>query len=284
MGTTPAQAPMAKAMGKIAGMAYDIYGEGFPVIMVHGLGLNRGMWQWQRDALAAEFRVIEYDLLGHGESARPQGACTMEQMLGQLLELMDSLAISRCALVGFSLGGLIVQAFALAYPARVAALGIMNAAHGRSDDERAALMVRVNQSRQQGPAATVDAALERWFTANFAENNPETLSKVRNWVTANDSTVYPELYHLLAHADIDLEQAISAIRCPALVITGEEDYGNSPAMSRRIAELIPGAELAILTGLRHMALVEDPAQVNKLLLPFLTGALAGDNRTTQYEK
>jgi pimeloyl-ACP methyl ester carboxylesterase len=99
------------------------------------------------------------------------------------------------------------------------------------------------------------------------------LAQVRDWVLANDPQVYPEVYKLLAQADIGLEQAIAAISCPTLVMTGEEDYGNSPEMSQRIAALIAGARLEVLPGLRHMALAEDPALVNEILVEFLTDAL-----------
>lgn len=261
---------------RLAGTVYSVSGEGFPVVMVHGLGLNRHMWQWQRPALAAHFKVVEYDLLGHGDSDKPAGAYCMEQMVAQLAALLDGLDIDRCALLGFSLGGLIVQAFTLAHPGRVAALGILNAAHQRTAEQRAALMTRVEQARLEGPEATVDAALQRWFSADFGQAHPEVLAQVRGWVIANDVAVYPELYALLAQADIGLEQAITAIDCPTLVITGEQDYGNSPAMARRMAALIPAAQVEILAGLRHMALVEDPSAVNTLLLPFLTATLNGE--------
>jgi pimeloyl-ACP methyl ester carboxylesterase len=261
---------------RMAGTAYSVSGEGFPVVVVHGLGLNRHMWQWQRGALATHFKVVEYDLLGHGESDKPAGAYRMEQMVEQLVVLLDGLEIDRCALLGFSLGGLIVQAFTLAHPGHVAALVILNAAHQRSAEQRAGLMTRVEQARLEGPAATVDAALQRWFSADFGRAHPEVLTQVRGWVIANDAAVYPELYALLAQADIGLEQAITAIDCPTLVITGEQDYGNSPAMARRIAALIPAAQVEVLAGLRHMALVEDPSTVNAILLPFLTATLDGE--------
>ena len=150
-------------------------------------------------------------------------------MTGQIAALMDHLGLQRCALAGFSLGGLIVQAFALAYPQRVNALVILHAAHGRTEQERASLMARVAQVREHGPASTVDAALQRWFTSDFADQAPRVLEQVRQWVVANDARVYPELYYLLAQADIPLERAIAQIDCPTLVITGEQDYGNSPA-------------------------------------------------------
>jgi len=268
-----AQSTGSNGAGDLPGTAYQSSGDGPALIMVHGLGLNRQMWQWQREALNKHFTVIEYDLLGHGESAKPAGPYTLQQMTGQIAALMDHLGLQRCALAGFSLGGLIVQAFALAYPQRVNALVILNAAHGRTDQERNSLMARVAQVKEHGPASTVDAALQRWFTSDFADQAPQVLEQVRQWVMANDAQVYPELYYLLAQADIPLEKAIAQIDCPTLVITGEHDYGNSPQMSRRIADLIPGARVEILAGLRHMGLAEDPVQVNGLMLPFLQRAL-----------
>jgi 3-oxoadipate enol-lactonase len=269
MGDTAIDSYPRDATTELPGTAYRVSGEGPPVVLVHGLGLNQNMWQWQRDALNAHFTVIEYDLLGHGDSAKPPGPYPMKLMTDQIIRLIDHLGIERCALVGFSLGGLIVQSFALAHPGRTSALVILNAAHGRTQEQRDALMNRVQQVREHGPASTVEAALERWFTPGFARRSPQVLEQVRQWVLANDAGVYPEVYHLLAQADIGLERAISNIKCPTLVVTGEEDHGNSPAMSRRMAELIPGARAEILEGLRHMALAEDPEKVNTLLLSFL---------------
>ena len=138
--------------------------------------------------------------------------------------------------------------------------------------ESQAQRARVRQAEAHGPEATVDDALKRWFTQDFAARNPQVLDQVRRWVVANDPAVYPALYRLLADGDIGLEDAISSIACPTLVITGEEDHGNSPQMARAMSALIPGAHCEILPGLRHMALVEDPAAVNSLLLSFLSDA------------
>lgn len=251
------------------------------IVLVHGLGLNLAMWQWQLPALKKHYRVVTYDLLGHGDSAKPSGSYHMVQMVDQLCQLIDDLSIDRCALVGFSLGGLIVQAFTLAHPDRVSALGILHAAHGRTTEQRASIMERVAQCRVSGPGATVTDALSRWFSVEFAKNNPDVLEKVREWVLANDPAIYPELYQLLATADMGLENSIASIKCPTLVLTGEEDYGNSPEMAQRIALNIPNAQLKVLTSLRHMALAEDPDQVNHLLTHFLGEALSTNHDKTE---
>lgn len=253
--------------------AYDVLGDGPPVLLIHGLGLNRHMWQWQLDALLPQFRVIQYDLLGHGDSPKPPPPYSMGQMLAQIEDLMAGLDLQQCAVVGFSLGGLIAQAFALAQPRKVIALAILNSAHARTPEQRAAIMHRVQQVEESGPEATADEALKRWFSGGFARQHPAVLKKVRDWITANDRNTYPALYRLLAEADIGLETAIAGISCPTLVLTGEEDSGNSPHMAKSMAALMPNARVEILPGLRHMALAEDPAAVNSLLLSFLSESL-----------
>lgn len=255
------------------GTTYEVSGDGPPVILVHGLGMNRYMWQWQEPALGTRFRVVRYDLFGHGESDKPRGAYPMDRMVGQVMGLADHLGLERFGLVGFSLGGLIVQATALAHPRRVAALVTLNAAHDRTPPERDAVLKRVEQAARDGPQATVDAALQRWFTPGFAASHPDVIDRVRSWILANDPAVYPTLYRLLATADAPLAQAIAAIRCPTLVMTGADDAGNSPAMGERMGRLIRGARVVIVPGLRHMGLAENPDVFNAEIVAFLTHAL-----------
>ena len=268
--------------GKIKGTAYEAGGDGPPgvpaVVLVHGLGMARQMWDWQWEALTGRFQVVRYDLLGHGESIKPKQPYALAHFVGQLEELLDGLGLEVCALVGFSLGGMIVRAFALAHPGRVSALAILNSAHDRTEAERAAVLLRVEQSARDGPRATVAAALERWFTADFGARHPEVLERVRRWILANDREVYPLIYRVLAEGDEELARSIAAIRCPTLVLTGGEDHGNSPDMSRRMAALIPGARAEIIPGLRHMGLAEDPEAFNSRLVPFLAAAAAQDGQ------
>lgn len=255
--------------GNHDGTAYVVEGDGAPVVLVHGMGLNREMWDWQLPPLVRRFQVIRYDLLGHGGSANPPGNCDMDDLVAQLDRLLDHLGIERCALIGFSLGGLIVRAYALAHPGRTGALAILNSAHDRNEDERAGMRERLDRAIRFGHVATIDAALARWFTPDFAARRPDVLEQVRRWMAANDPAVYPIVYRVLAESDAELATSIAAIRCPTLILACEEDHGNSPDMAHRMAALIPGARIAIIQKLRHMALAEDPDAVSGVLVPFL---------------
>ena len=255
------------------GTAYELYGQGPAVVLVHGMGLNQAMWQWLLPALTPHFLVLSFDLLGHGESMDPVGRPDLKTFSAQIVELLDICGLTRGAVVGFSLGGMIARRFAIDHPNRLSALAILHSAHDRSAAERAAIMQRVETVRQSGPAATVDAALARWFTDEFRTRHPEMMALVRRWVMANRKEVYASIYRVLAEGDAEIADPIAAIRCPTLVMTGAEDFGNSPDMAQRMASAIPGARIVILPGLRHMALAEDPTTLNAPLVSFLTQML-----------
>ena len=255
--------------GEVGGTAYSVVGTGPTVALIHGLGMHRGMWVWQVPALTSRFTVLTYDLLGHGKSQNPPKNCSLSNFSDQLNALCDALDLDDVAVAGFSLGGMIARDFALRHPDRVRALAILHSAHDRTPEQRAAIMIRVRQAAETGPSATVDDALERWFGDEFRAANPDVMDMVRDAVLANDSDVYPSIYRLLAEGDKELANTIAAIQCPTLVMTGSEDHGNSPEMSRRMAAQIPGAQCIILPGLRHMALAEAPEVFNPPLVSFL---------------
>ena len=253
------------------GTAYESFGSGPRVIaLVHGLGLNRHSWQWQVPALSGTHRVITFDLHGHGDSSVPPTTPSLTVFSDQLAELLDHLRIARASVFGFSLGGMIARRFAMEHTDRLETLGILHSAHARDKAAHDAIQARVLQAAREGPAATVEAALSRWFTDGFRLSHPAIMDEVRRWILANRKDVYAPIYQVLVDGVTELAAPQPPIAAPSLVMTGEEDYGNSPAMSRAIAAEIPGSELVILPGLRHMALAEAPELFNAKLLAFLS--------------
>lgn len=258
------------------GTAYESFGNGPKVIaLVHGLGLNRHSWQWQVPALAKDHRVVTFDLHGHGDSSVPPQTASLTVFSEQLRELLDHLGIARASVFGFSLGGMIARRFAMDHADRLEALGILHSAHARDKAAHDAIQARVAQAAQDGPAATVEAALERWFTDGFRASHPAVMDEVRRWILANRKEVYAPIYQVLVDGVTELVDPRPPITAPTLVMTGEQDFGNSPAMSRAIAAEIPGSELVILPGLRHMALAEAPELFNARLLSFLSRVQGG---------
>ena len=252
------------------GTAYWVHGpdDGQPIVLIHGLGLNRECWEWTIPALPGRYRVITHDLYGHGESPVPPSTPSLSLFSQQLAGLLNHLNIKSASVVGFSLGGMIARRFAQDHPQRTDALAILHSPHRRSADAQAAILKRVEQAKTEGPAATVEAALERWFTESYRAINPAMMDRVRGWVMANDKAVYHTIYRVLAEGIEEIIAPDPAIACPALVVTGDEDFGNGPEMTHAIANEIVGSEALILRGLRHMALAENPEAMNEPMRTF----------------
>lgn len=253
------------------GTTYEITGpEDAPiVVLIHGLGLNSACWQWTIPALSDAYRVVTYDLYGHGTSAAPPQTPSLTMFAQQLDALLDHCGIDQAVIAGFSLGGMIARRFAQDFPGRTQGLTILHSPHKRSDAAQDAILKRVDQAREEGPQSTVEAALDRWFTADFRTTNPEMMDEVRRWVTANRIEIYHTIYRVLADGINEIVAPNPPLTCPTLVLTGDEDYGNGPDMTHAIAAEISGAEAVILPGLRHMALAENPSAVNTPIRQFL---------------
>ena len=258
------------------GTVYDWHGpEGAPVLaLVHGLGLTRATWDGLIPALAARYRVLNYDLLGHGESALPDGAITLASFSEQLVALMDELGVARAAVVGFSLGGMINRRLALDHPDRASALVILNSPHERGAEAQRLVEERARATDAGGPGATIEATLERWFTPGFRAARRDVTDAIRGWVMANDPVAYTKCRYVLAAGVTELIRPATPITAPTLVMTCEHDSGSTPAMAHAIAGEIPGAQSLVVPGLQHMGLVEEPKLFTEPTLAFLDTVLA----------
>ena len=253
------------------GTRYSLRGKaGAPLVaLIHGLGLNRQIWAPFEAALAANYRVLSYDLYGHGESGAPPRRPDVTLYSEQLVGLLDEIGAESCVAVGFSLGGMINRRMAIDHPARVAALAILNSPHERGEEAQKLVEQRALDSAAGGPGATLDATIERWFTPQFRADHDAYIQQVRGWVLANDAELYAQAREVLAFGVIELIRPQPPIAKPALVMTCENDSGSTPAMSQAIASEIEGSEVIIVPRLKHMGLAEDPDFFIAALVGFL---------------
>ncbi len=253
------------------GTGYDLSGpaQAPVVVLAHGVGLDRHMWDLQVEALTPTHRVLRYDMWGHGASPVRPGAVSIYDFSSQLRVLLKHLAFDRVALVGFSMGGVMAQRFVADYPDTVTRLVLMSTVYRRDEEELRGVRKRLQMTIEQGVAATADAAIERWFPVDYGAAHPEVLDAIRRRLLSNDPQGYADAYRVFVNADDDIGDALRSVTCPALVITGADDVGSTPVIAQRMAADLADAQIVILEGLRHMAPVEDPARVNAVLLEFL---------------
>ncbi|RZV43049.1 MAG: alpha/beta fold hydrolase [Acidimicrobiales bacterium] len=255
----------------VDGTVYEIVGPpDSPVIaLVHGLGLNRHTFRDHIPALAVGFRVLSYDLFGHGESPVPPETPTLTTYGEQLFSLLNELDITSAHIVGFSLGGMINRRLSADHPEVVDELVILNSPHERSPDAQEAVEQRARDSAAAGPGANIDATLARWFTPGFRESEPERVAEIHDWVVNNDPQTYADCRFVLANGVVELIRPEPPITHRTLVMTCEHDAGSTPAMTEAIASEIPGAATIIVPGLQHLGLIEQPDLFTEPILNFL---------------
>jgi (E)-2-((N-methylformamido)methylene)succinate hydrolase len=238
-----------------------------PLVLIHGVGLDHTMWLPVMAALPTR-RTIAYDMIGHGCSTKPPGPYVLGTFVDQLSNVADALDC-EIDLVGFSMGALVAQGFALTTAgACVRKMVLLNAVYNRTADERRAILDRVAEVRAGGFAATVEPALQRWFTPSLATARPDVVESVRQTLLDNDVRAYADAYDVFATADAELADCVSGITMPTLVATGSDDQRSTPAMTTTLANRLPNGHSVILPGLRHLTPLETPDQVAKLIDDF----------------
>ncbi|MEM7069561.1 MAG: alpha/beta fold hydrolase [Pseudomonadota bacterium] len=252
------------------GTAYELTGasDAPVVVLIHGLGLCRHLWVDHMAALAGRYRVLSYDLFGHGDSAPLPEDASLSVYAKQIADLMDHLQIEKAAIVGFSIGGMINRRFAMDFPDRASTLAILNSPHNRGDDAQKQVEERAMKVREQGGLSTLEAALKRWFTRDFLVTG-NGAAKVREWREQVDAESYAQAAWVLANGVRELIAPQTPIDKPTLVITCENDSGSTPEMSRDIGAEIDGSETTIIPVLQHLGLMEDPDAFTNPILEFL---------------
>jgi 3-oxoadipate enol-lactonase len=248
---------------------YELTGqeEGSVVMLSHSLASSMVMWNPQLEPLESQFRVLRYDMRGHGDSEAPDGAYTLELLVMDAVALLDSLAIDTVHFVGLSIGGMIGQGLALNYGNRLRSLTLCDTSAIMPEEAQPILQERITAARENGMAAQVDQTLERWFTPEYLKKNPPELEKIRRQIQATPLAGYigcSEALRGLRYLD-----RLSAIKHPTLIMVGEDDPGTPVAASEAIHERITGSQLVILPSARHLSNIEQAEAFNKSLMNFL---------------
>jgi len=255
------------APAKPVDCVYSIEGNGPPVFLVHGIGARRQGWAGLVEHLKSDFKCISYDLRGHGDSPKSDGAFGLEELVADLEALRARLGVERAHVIGHSLGGMIGPAYARAYPQRVITLGLLSTAAFRTEDDSAKVKGVVATMEQNGIPETLDTLADRWFTDKFMKEQPTRIAARKRQVVETDAKVFLNVFRI--YAETEMSPWLREIKVPCLVLTGELDGGCNPRLNREIAGALADAELVILDGLKHAILIEAPDKVAAHVLRFL---------------
>ena len=252
-------------MNARAAVAVDHQIEGPPgapvVVLSHSLGMTREMWQPQMADLVRDFRVVRYDLRGHGQSPVPPGPYDMADLGGDLIALLDRIGAPRAHLCGVSLGGMLSLWTAAHHPDRVGSM-VLSCTSARLGPPTI-WQARAAAVRASGMEAVAESVLDRWFTPGYRAREPEVVAAQRAVLTTTPAAGYAECCGAIERMDLRAE--LAEVRAPTLVIAGADDPSTPPDHLFRIAQGIAGAHVVVISGAAHLASIEKAEEVTALI-------------------
>lgn len=263
---------------------YESYGEGPPLVLIHGAWVDRRMWEPQVAALAGEYRVITYDLRGHGRTgSSAERNYTIELLAGDLRALIDALDLDRPVVCGLSLGGMVAQLYAVRYndlSGLVLADTAVSTRLTRSDRLQSLLFPKWSMTgtvRLLGPERYVDwafrlARLTR--STDWFGRDPEVREYVRGTMAGFEiwefNAVFDAIYGFR-------ETDLAAITAPTFVLNGEFESRSVFEHAAYIERTVPDARSVVIPEAGHTANLENPAAFTRELRTFLGSACVSEN-------
>ncbi|MGH9065870.1 MAG: 3-oxoadipate enol-lactonase [Acidimicrobiales bacterium] len=240
------------------------------VVLSNSLGTTLGMWDPQVSALVERWRVVRYDQRGHGRSAVPPGPCSIADLGGDVLALLDSLGVDRVSFCGLSLGGMVGMWLAAHAPHRIDRLVLCctSARLGPPEAwaERAATVLA------EGMGAIAEATVGRWFTPSFRERAPRIVDGVRRMLLATSPQGYAACCRAIEA--MDLRADLGSITAPTLVVAAADDPSTPPSHGEEIHGAVAGSRMVVLPSAAHLANLEQPGPFTAALLAHLEGGPA----------
>jgi 3-oxoadipate enol-lactonase len=238
------------------------------VTLVTGIANDLTMWDGQVPALERDFRILRYDLRGHGGSEATAGDYSIELLVEDLKRLLDSLNIQGTRLVGLGLGGAVAQAFAIEHPDRLLGL-VPCCCRAQMVPDFASLWHKLRETVQrEGLEAIVEPTVQRWFSEEFKAAHPEVLENVRRMIRR--TTLEGYLGVTAAFLGLNVEDKLGRISAPTLYVSGAQDkLGGPPDLMRRLSEKVSGARHVSVPKAAHIANIQNEAGFNAVLGEFL---------------
>lgn len=238
-------------------------GAGEPLVLIHGVGMRAEAWGPQITNLSADYRVIAIDMPGHGESDPLPEDARLADYVAWAVQVVDALDCGPVNLAGHSMGALIAGGVAVERPDLVRRVALLNGVHRRSAPERVAVLARAAEIARG--ERNIEGPLTRWF----ASDHPAVRAQVADWLQTISQRAYATAYRAFAEGDGVYADRLGAIRCPALMLTGDGDANSSATMAETMACEAPLGKAVIVNGHRHMVNLTAPEAVTTAMRVWL---------------
>jgi 3-oxoadipate enol-lactonase len=243
------------------------------VTFVPGIGNDSGFWANQAERLTDKFRVLTFDPWGHGDSRSPPEDCRFSDVMDGLIQLLDTYAIERTALVGLGFGGSVALATALDHKERVSRVVACCCRPRQPDDRRAFWRDRRAKAAEIGISRITDMTVDRWLGEEFRVARPDVDGALRAMM--NRTTLAGFQAYVAAFVEMDFSARLGELAVPTLLVAAENDHGGGPPDDmRKMANAIPGARFELIEGAGHIVNYEAPECLAELIGQFVAADLA----------
>ena len=253
-------------------IAWRAYGHGEPVALVMGFMGSGHAWFRLLPHIYAGRRAIVLDNRGTGDSDRPLGLWSMDDLAADVLAVLDDAGLERAHVVGASMGGMIVQHLALSHPERLRSLTLCCTsarAGGRRGPPPWRMVASLGLRPLLGPGRTMRLVAPLLYSERTRHGNAERLAEEFALRNADATPLATAPGQFAAIARHDTRSRLSELSVPVLVVHGEADQLVPPAAGRELARLVPGAELELLPGCGHVLTTDCEEEAAAAIVGFL---------------
>lgn len=250
---------------------YEIGGEGPSLVLISGLGQNALAWAGVVARLRERYRTLVFDNRGTGRSEVPPGPWTIDAMADDTAALIDHLGLGPAAVVGWSLGGSVLQSLLIRHGARLRCGVLLNALPNYTTVQHRWLDAQLALRRSDAPPEAVATMTLPWALSPLILSDHARTAALVDTMVANPWPTGYAGYAAQAEAirDYDATPGLPGVATPTLVLVGAEDILTPIAQSQRIASLVPGAEMVVLGKGGHSMVLDYPHEVLRAILPWL---------------
>lgn len=258
-----------------AEIAYEVLGEGPPVLLLHAFPAHHGLWLPAAKALINRYRVIVPDLRGHGDSGVGDGPATMEKHAADLVRVLDDAEVGRTVIAGVSIGGYVFFEFWRRYRGRVGAVILCDTkAQADTPEGRAARLKSANEVMERGTEFFVESMIPKLFGKTTLNTRPDLVAGARRMMLKMSPAGISAVQRGMAERP-DSVGTLKSINVPALVLVGEEDTLSTLADAELMRGNIAGSQLKVMPRAGHYAVWEQHEAVGSAVRQFLDSVRVG---------